>query len=609
MSLRSKFDWKYLCYAFLSAFVPILIAIDKYRFTVRNIGKPVFFYADEFFNASLIQSLIRGHGFKNSIWGAPLGQDWAHAFVSQDSASHFLSAILSFPSKNDYFGMNIYLLLSFSMAGLFFFLTARMLGGGYIESTLLAIFVATLPQHLSWSTQALVINTYGFYFPIFAIFLLSMYGDETTLKKFSQRKYRRFTFAYLFTAGLYYSYFSVGSLLIFGSLVFVVSIFEGSFWPIRRTYKYFLTIIAGFGTASIPSIFALFTTVGDVNYYKGRHWSAALANSGTLIQSILPAQGSLLSSAANHLSIKIGQQIDLLHTIIGTWGVFQEGWNAYVSLFLIFAALLSASAVAVKVSQNSQNSTRNHLARVDRKIYYALVLSGLISFLWLTAGGLGTVFAMFINPALRGYARFSVFLVGALALAVVIGLKQLHGTRLLIHKLLRGAIFALVVVLAVDSTLTSVNVRSGTVDTKVDSISKLTQKFPPDCIVLQFPVVHFPFESPGNPGYEMLAPGLVGTRSDLRWSSGSIGGTQSWVFLSRFRKYESSPSSELIPEARRAGFCAIEVDEKVWNIFKDFKPTPGYPSLPNVSTASFLAPLGKVSRLSSSDDVYDIVYL
>jgi hypothetical protein len=142
------------------------------------------------------------------------------------------------------------------------------------------------------------------------------------------------------------------------------------------------------------------------------------------------------------------------------------------------------------------------------------------------------------------------------------------------------------------------------IQSNVREIQKVVSGIPKDCKVLQFPVIHFPYESPGWPGYALMAPGLVTEREDIKWSAGLVGGSPAWTFMMKYRQYQNQPSRELINLAKSDGFCGILVDKTVWETFYNFMPSPDYSRVPSATLDKFLNEFGDYSEYKTNLTTY-----
>jgi hypothetical protein len=588
-------------FGILSFIIPILVAVHKFGFKIGTFSTPLFFYGDEFFGAAWINSLIKSKSLTNDTFGYPAGQNLNYAFVAQDSVPHIFAALIGSIKSNPYFGLNVYLILSFGLVGLSFFIAARMLGSSNWIAMALGIAVSLLPQHFSSSTQAITVVSF-FAIPILlaktTLQLTERNLNSGSLISKSNIKW----FAFSFASGMLYSYYSIGTILIFGTVAIVLCILDGSFKAIKSISITIFGTICGFFLVSLPSLLYVGKTLGGVNYYLERSWQAAYVTSGSFIQSITPSYGTITYKSLNFLHSSWVATFEQLKNQINSYGIFQEGWAASIPLGLI---LLYFSITAFYGNYSRKTEIKNYAQKSQQQIFI-LGGFGIISLLWMWAGGLGTFFAMFVSETLRGYARFSVYAVSSLALAAAIGLSTLQKSKIrefLFFKCISG--IALLLFVGDGFTIATYS-QPKTIQTNVKEIQQMVSLIPQNCNVLQFPVIHFPYESPGWPGYALMAPGLVSPRTDIKWSSGLVGGSPAWVHLKKYRDFQNKPSSELIDLARQDGFCSILVDTNVWETFYNFMPVPTYNRVPGSTVDKFLLELNPTKVYKTSLTTYHL---
>jgi hypothetical protein len=571
-------------FGILSFVIPISVATHKFGFKPGSFSTPLFFYGDEFFGAAWINSLIKSHSLINQNFGYPMGQNFNYAFVSQDTLPHIFAAIIGAFQSSPYFGLNVYMLLTFGLVGVSFFIAAKMLQVSNWVAAILGISVSLLPQHFSSSTQAITVISYFAIPVLIAKVTLQLSNRNSETKVYVKARARILWAAFFSISGMLYSYYSIGTIVILGTVAIVISLIDGSLKAIKSVSTTLIGTLCGFLLVAVPSLIYVGKASGGVNYYYDRSWQAAYANSGSLIQSISPSYGTTTYRTLEFLHKNWITTFDQLKGQINSYGIFQEGWVATIPLGLIFLYFIVLAFLGnySKVNRLVSDEKQSH------QQIYILGCVGLVSLLWMWAGGLGTFFAMFVSETLRGYSRFSVYAVSALALGAAVGVTKLHKTRIqdfIGVKFL--TLLALILFVGDGLTITTYSQPSN-IKQNVREIQNVTSVFPKNCKVLQFPVVHFPYESPGWPGYALMAPGLVGKRDDLKWSSGLVGGSPAWTFLMKYRDFQNEPSKEVINLAKKDGFCAILVDENVWETFYDFMPTQTYTRIPSAQLADFL---------------------
>ena len=173
-----------------------------------------------------------------------------------------------------------------------------------------------------------------------------------------------------------------------------------------------------------------------------------------------------------------------------------------------------------------------------------------------TAGGLGSVVALLATPQLRTWSRLSlvVLLLGLLAVGHWLSRPRRRPTALALAA-------AVLLVGALDQTnpgrapeYAGIQQRVTDLRTYTDALASVTQ---PGCGVLQLPVMRFP-EGTLPRGYDsnaQLLPHLTTRR--LAWSHGGMSGTQAGDWL---QGIDLAEPDRLQRELRAAGFCAVEVD-------------------------------------------------
>jgi hypothetical protein len=587
-------------FAILAGLIPLLVAWSKFGFSIKNISSPLYLYGDEFLYADHVASLMWSGGLQNHIFGAPLGQDLNHAFLSVDNGPAFIASLLGRFVDNPYFGLNSYLLLTFALTGVTTFFAAKLLGSKNLSALASGVLLSLVFQHFAWSTQAITLSSF---FPIpiiLAIATLQINSNSSRPLSLHSRRAWLSWLIFCFAFGMFYSYYTLGFVFIIGTYVVLLSISRASLKPIVSVFSSMATILVGFLISAIPSLLAEANTVGGINYLKMRDPWAAFVNAGSFLQSIIPIPGTISANILKFFFPSLDMRITNFRGVFSSLNAMQEGWSAPVILPICFIAILTLYFRGY-ITKKIGTSEAGHIS--------TLLYIMLISIFWSWAGGLGTTFAVFFSGALRGYARFAIFTLAAIILAAAyafsIALAHL-GTRNIGIWILAISLFGLALF---DELSVPIGMRAGTTELKVQSINQMTNKFPKDCSVLQFPVVHYPYEPPGYPAYRLLAPGLVTKRRDLSWSAGAVGGSKSWVNLEQFRTYEDSVGSDLISKAKKAGFCTILVDVDAWNAFHDFRPTPSYSNSPLLSVDKFVKSLGNSTSVHTSFGEYYVVPL
>ena len=217
--------WTYGTFSF---FIPLFTATYKFGFKPGTFSTPLFFFGDEFFGVNWVYTLMHSFSLVNHTFGFPLGQDFNYAFVSQDTMPHLFAAVIGLIKNNPYFGANIYMLLTFGLVGLGFFIGAKIIGAGNFEALLFGVVVSQLPQHYANSTQSLDIISYYFVPVLVAVFVLKIVHRKSFVPILNSRKRNILWLSFCFFSGALYSYYTIGVILIVGTLAIFMSIIDGT---------------------------------------------------------------------------------------------------------------------------------------------------------------------------------------------------------------------------------------------------------------------------------------------------------------------------------------------------------------------------------------------
>lgn len=584
----------------------ILIAFHKIGFSIKSLSYPLFFYGDEFFGASLVTALMRKQSLVNSDFGWPLGQDFSYALVSQDTVPHAIAAFLGAASNNPYLGLNLYFLLTFGLSSIGFFVGARILGVSRILAGLLAMGTTLLPHHFSTSTQAITVVSY-FFLPILISIIAVQIRDRNDLgKAFLREKSQVLWLVFCIASGTIYSYYSLGLLAIIGSLILLYTIFDGNVKAIKSTYLGLVGVLIGFVLVAIPSLLKAHNTFGGINYFEGRSWQAAFPNSGSLVQSLSPSYNSLTYKILSFVHPEWNNTFQTFTSQLSSYGIFQEGSGAYIGIPLVLLTLMGFFTLARmrNLEAVGNKSRREPFTKNDLSLPIIFCWIAVLSVLWSWGGGLGQFFAMFVSQSLRGYARFYIFAVISLSLAAAVLLTLILKSKIKNFLTLKALLASLICVVAFDGLPLAMYQQSPTIQSSVQEIKAMTNKFPRNCAILQFPVVHFPYESPGWSAYALMGPGILTDRNDLKWSSGAVGGSKGFEFLIKYRDFQDQPNTKLLEVAKQDGYCGILVDKNVWDTFHGFAPGENYKRVPASELNEFVSSLGSVESYILSSNTY-----
>ena len=538
-----------LIFGILSFIFPVVVLIKKIGFEFGNFSVPLNMSYDEIFYANEAFSFSKNLSLQNNTFGYPGEQDLGFTFISGDSIPIFLASIISRLKDNPFFGLNVYYLLSVGLIGLSFFISARILSASCFLSFVFSIFVSLSHHNLAWATQA---PTFGssFLIPIFFSILIVKLREKSSRPLMLRSRTGWITWSiFLIFFGAFFSYFTLYTLLLIGTLIVFSLLSRGDLLVLKILIRDISLILIGFFLLAIPSLIKVFDTVGGINYFKERHPTAAFINSGTPFQTIYPPEESYTWKILEFFNIPWRESWGPLKTVFQSRDIFHGGWSESIDVFLI---ILLLTILFIK-AKNRANKIETPILFTEN-LRYLSVLS-ISALLWMWAGGLGTILAVTFFPTLRQYSAFGIFLLIFVALFLSVSLTEITSAKIHTSSLFRYVSFTLLLCVSLLNTLTQVPPAvAGQNYDRLQEIIGFTNKLPRNCNVLQFPVVHYPWEPPGNPGYRMLLPGLLSKRSDLKWSYGAVGGTKAWLAQAKFRDQQNKPNDSLIQEAKPSNF-------------------------------------------------------
>lgn len=283
-------------------------------------------------------------------------------------------------------------------------------------------------------------------------------------------------------------------------------------------------------------------------------FAARVGMSGTVLTGPRPATRSPLESeryAGRVIDLVLpweGHRIDALASLTATY----QAAGKPVPETLALGAVGLVGAVALLVVGLQALATRR--VPVSRLAVWSAL--AVVAGLFYTAGGLGSVVALFATPQLRTWSRFSlvILLLGLLAVGHWLDRRR---ARLLGSALACGVLVVGVLDQTNPRRAPDYVANAARMDDLRTYTEDLTRATGGECGVLQLPVMRFP-EGVLPTGYDInaqLLPHLV-TRS-LSFSHGGMSGTRAgdWPL-----GLELSDPTALVTGLRAAGFCAVEVD-------------------------------------------------
>jgi hypothetical protein len=470
----------------------------------------------------------------------------------------------------------------------------RNLGVGLIEGFIFSLIANFTYQHIFWVNQSFPILGYIFFPLVLSSLLIRLrlhdLGPQTSQKMNKKPWLNYFVLFGYVLFGVFSFQHAIVFILIFSSFLFLILIQEGNLQRIRNTFIPLALIAIGFFGSSIPSLLSRKNLYGNVSYFHRDFW-ASFVNSGSLVQNFSPQPGSFLEKILGIFLPSSLQNFASFKTNVGSYPLLTEGWATTLPLAIMIFLSLSFNKLRKYREANSINPTT---------VLY-LISFAFLAFLWSWSGGIGTLFSIVINPTVDAYARFAVL--GIISLCMASALLATMIRRNSKSKAFINSLLISTILISSYDVNAIVTVKAGSTELMVDEFKKISASLPKNCNVLQLPLVHHPWQSPGFVSYQLLLPGLLTNRKDLRWSSGAIGGSKSWNYLEKkFLTVQNSPvglaekKQDLISE----GFCGVYLDKTVWDAYLNFTPWPDYPTTPSITTDVILETYPKFREINTS---------
>jgi hypothetical protein len=546
----------------LCVFLPFYFAWHRFGFNLHNIRLPFLFNGDELLYATAAMSFAKGTPLINHNLGAPFGQNLNYAYFSVDSGPTFVAGILSHLSGGSvFFGLNLLYLLTFSLAGISGYFAARILNVNPILSCVSGLIIAMPPFHGLWF-GAITISSY-FLLPL--LFALTIRQIEGTL----ERRGQIFLIIVAALNGAWYSYYALGYVFVIATFVFFKCWID---WNIDVLKRMFWTIVSGnlaFLIVALPAILAKYSAVG-VNYFSQRDAWASIVNSTTFLHYLMPYPNSIEDWILRVLSGSQSGGVLHWHDLMNATGMFAEGWTGVIPWGLLFVSV----GVVIQILRTPVQPQKSLNGRSHEDKHIRTILSlAIISLLWSLTGGFGTIFSITVSAILRGFARFSIFVIILLVLMSAVGLQRnwkahrKYSSIFVVFFLVPGFLF-----------FNNAPLKIGATSSLIDSTAMVQREITATagCSILQLPLMHYPYEPPGYPAYRLLRFALISDK--YRWSSGAVGGSPGYNALLPIKSAQGVGLPEILSLSKSFGYCGILIDKEAWQSVANFRPWPTYSS-------------------------------
>ena len=498
---------------------------------------PLVYQGDGLAYSWLIQRVLEGWAFENERSGYPFGSNFLD-YPGSDAGSLVIVKLLGLVFGGYVPALNLYYLLTYPAAFLTAFLSLRALHLNRPMALAAALLYAFIPSR---RLGHLFLSCY-FVAPIYFYFAFRIYLEPGWLRLplAEPRRLMGVGLALVVCAsfGVYFA--------AFGVIVLATAAIAGAL-----AHRDLRSLARGALLCAIVSIGVLGNVAPSILYQNEHGRNVEVANR-------LPIESENLGlKLIQMISPRHGHRSDALAAVTLR---YEYGRPPSESRMAAMGIVGSAGLLVMLVGLFAGAVGRP----VDRRLGLFTVL-GATLFLFGTVGGLGTVFAYWISPMLRGWNRISSFInyaaLAALFLAMQLAVRARPGR---FGRRAAWTVSALIAAIGIwDQTMPvcdpCIARNRKAFDMDRQFTAAIEAALPVGSAIFQYPYVQFP-EVPAAhelPTYEQLAGYLHSTA--LKWSYAGMKGRPGDYF---YRALSQEPLAEQLPILRRLGFAGLTVDRR-----------------------------------------------
>jgi phosphoglycerol transferase len=537
-NLFLKEEWPQLIFGALLSFFMASILLSGWPDGLHpNVTYPFTIKDDGAFSG--IQRLSEGWVLSNERSGYPFGSDWSD-YANADNLNFVLIKIISFFYSDWYAIFNLYFLITFPLAFLSAYCVFRFFGLNKFLALTTSMVFAFLPFHFLRIYHLFYTNY--FHVPIFWYIALKVFRSPDTFRLIAVKKTKIFfcflVLILLASLGLYFSLFG---LIIISFAGFVKSFDQKSLAPVKLVSIIAIPILLGLFINFTPSLSNIYNKgmnpeVAQRSYVESELYGFKLTQ--------------LLAPRENHRNAKLAAYSDryasdsplVNENRISTLGVISS-IGFLLSLFLVLT------------SPFRQNKLK--------EIYFISALI-LVLFLFGTIGGLGSVFAILINPSIRAWNRVSIFISFGSLLVLFLYIQYwfeltLFKSKFKYYSLLFN-LFFLYIAFFDQTTAVCEKCNEETkkhFEANKSFVKKIESILPSGAAVYQLPYMPFPEVPDLNQlkSYDQFTGFLYS--QNLKWSYGGIKGRAGDLF---FRRLSTESEEKQIEIIKKLGFSGVYLD-------------------------------------------------
>ena len=527
--VRIKRASQYIIAAILSA----LLTCFFLKLWRADLHVPFHYNGDALLHAMFIKGIVdNGWYWQNPRLGAPGGLQM-YDFPAVDNSAAVIIALVGLFTKHPFLVLNIFYLLTFPLVTLSALFVFRQLNLSYAVALFGSLLYTFLPYHFMRGESHLFLSAY-YFIPLVVLVLVWVASDQLT--NWRSRKFILSVVVCVLVGSnsVYYPFFACFLLLIAGLSAALV---KRSLRPLAPAMLLvavtFVVVVINFA----PSVVYLYKH-GDA-HVADRSLAGPEIYSLKISQLLLPITGHRVARL-NSIKTLYNRNTNVTESDAAALGFVGS-----IGFLVLLAQLFF------------RRSERNALLA-------DLGILNLFAVLLATIGGFGSLFALFVSPAIRSYNRISVFIAFFSLLAVAIGIEWFYERRVKTGAA-RIVFYVVVGVMCVaallDQTSRGYIPQYAQIKSEFESdrnfVAGIAATLPQGASVFQLPYIPFP-EYPGVEkmvDYDHLRGYLHS--QNLRWSYGAIKNRSG---DRRLKQIAALPVDEMCETLALAGFSGVYID-------------------------------------------------
>lgn len=527
--VRIKRASQYIIAAILSA----LLTCFFLKLWRADLHVPFHYNGDALLHAMFIKGIVdNGWYWQNPRLGAPGGLQM-YDFPAVDNSAAVIIALVGLFTKHPFLVLNIFYLLTFPLVTLSALFVFRQLNLSYAVALFGSLLYTFLPYHFMRGESHLFLSAY-YFIPLVVLVLVWVASDQLT--NWRSRKFILSVVVCVLVGSnsVYYPFFACFLLLIAGLSAALV---KRSLRPLAPAMLLVAVTFAVVVINFAPSVVYLYKH-GDA-HVADRSLAGPEIYSLKISQLLLPITGHRVA------------RLNSIKTL------YNRNTNVTESDAAALGFVGSIGFLALLAQLFFRRSERNALLA-------DLGILNLFAVLLATIGGFGSLFALFVSPAIRSYNRISVFIAFFSLLAVAIGIEWFYERRVKTGAA-RIVFYVVVGVMCVaallDQTSRGYIPQYAQIKSEFESdrnfVAGIAATLPQGASVFQLPYIPFP-EYPGVEkmvDYDHLRGYLHS--QNLRWSYGAIKNRSG---DRRLKQIAALPVEEMCETLALAGFSGVYID-------------------------------------------------